>query len=277
MGMLGAVASRVGLAVCVTMGAGACGAGGAGHAQSASSAAVKPGATARAVPTATATRSRRPGRSVRMLSQRELEQVVIGPKDVPGWKTSTVLGRGGDGLRIPVTISDVSKWPRIGRAACEPLYDMTMLASRHQFYAVVRQSVRTGSGEDEKSTEMSLTSLHVADAPKVIEDLETSLRTCSSFKSLEPGESWSDPVPLADPMLGDQAVAYRITDSVPSVNSRGEEDGGPPTKAPFNYVVVRSGATIAAFYSMGYPKDTQPPQVPMNVVMAQVDKLDRVG
>jgi hypothetical protein len=212
-----------------------------------------------------------------MLSQRELEQAIVGPKDIPGWTTETVLGKGGNGVRIPVTIGDVSKWPRIGQAACEPLYDMTMLASRHQFYAVVEQMARTGSGDDEKSTRMSLTSLHVADAPKVIADLETSLRTCSSFTSLEAGEFWSHPEPLADPMLGDQAIAYRITDSVPSVNSLGEDDGGPASKAPFCFVVVRSGATIVAFSSMGYPTQPGPPQVPMNVVKAQVDKLERVG
>ena len=138
-----------------------------------------------------------------MLSQSELEQAVIGAKDVPGWKTGTVVGRGGDGLRIAPTIVDVSKVPRITPAGCEPLYDMTQILSRYQYRAVVEQMVTPASEKDGKSFEMSLMSYSVADAPKAIEDLRTSPRTCSSFDSLDPGTSWVDPEPLIDPQLGD--------------------------------------------------------------------------
>jgi hypothetical protein len=105
------------------------------------------------------------------------------------------------------------------------------------------------------------------------------VQACSSFGSVppsEPGETWAHLVPLIDPKLGDEALAYGITQSVPSVDGNGDDDGGAPVKVPYHFVAVRSGATIVAFDSMNFVSQVQLPQVPMNVVKAQIDKLDRV-
>jgi hypothetical protein len=103
---------------------------------------------------------------VRTLSQGELERAVIGAKDLPGWESGTVVGRGGDGVDIPPTILDVSRLPRITPGACQPLNDMTSLIGRHQYRAIVEQSINAVSAKDEKSAPMALTSYSVADAPR---------------------------------------------------------------------------------------------------------------
>jgi hypothetical protein len=207
-----------------------------------------------------------------MLTQAELESAIVGAADLPGWTTSTVEGRGGDGASLPVTIRDVSKAPRISPAACQPLWSMTGFGSRYQFHGIVEQSVDTVAGGP--ASEMALTSYSAADAPRVMADLRTSLRTCRTFRTTDPGESYGNPVALPGPRVGDEAIAYRLTQTEPSVDANGDDDGGPPSHAWVSYEVVRSGATIAAFSILGTEQPL--PRVPEKVVTAQVDKLARV-
>ncbi|MEW2522631.1 hypothetical protein [Actinacidiphila alni] len=201
---------------------------------------------------------------------------MIGAKDVPGWTTDTVAGRGGDGVEVAPRILDVSKWPRTSPAACQPLDRMTSLSSDYQYFAVVEQKVSPASG-DGPITEMALTSYRPAEAPKVIADLRTSIRTCSDFSQLRGGYEYTHPQVLADPNVGDEAIAYRLTQVVPSVDSNGNPDGGQPVDVPFHFVVVRSGATIASFYTMTGPGGHGTTDVPMDVVKAQIAKLGRLS
>ncbi|WP_103886492.1 hypothetical protein [Actinacidiphila yanglinensis] len=215
-----------------------------------------------------------------MLGQADLERAVVGPKDVPGWDTGTLVGRGGDGLRIGQSIPDVSRFPKPRPAACGPLNSAAGMVGDRQYHALVEQTVSRSSAKDpegEQTVTMSLTAYSAADAPRVMADLRTSLRTCTSFRTpLEPDMGYSDPRPLAEPKLGDDAVSYRITQSNPSVDRSGNDDGGPRVDAHFHYVVVRCGTGIAVFSAMAFPQDTRPPQVPMDLVAAQVDKLRKV-
>lgn len=215
--------------------------------------------------------SARPAAPARTLSQKELEQTVIGAKEIPGWKTGTVAGRGGDGYDIPQPVLDMANLPRIRPAACEPLNRMLSLGSDYQYFALVEQTVNAVSPKGRAGAEMALRSYRVADAPKVIADLRTSLRTCSSFQSLDEGISYTRPQPLADPKLGDEALAYSITQTVAGDDSNSDDSA--PITVPFSFVVVRSGATVAAFYTMGQPGAARPRPVPMDVVTAQIDKL----
>lgn len=217
------------------------------------------------------------------LTQAQLEQAVVGPKDLKGWRTGTVQGRGGDGTEIPPTIPDVAKMPRISPAACEPLYDMTMMLSRQQYHGVVEQQLTPADdGSDDSGSSggagggmMSLKSYTGPDAARLMADLRTSLRTCTSFKSLEEGESWGSPKRLADPKAGDEALSYHLVQTVPSVDKNGDDDGGPAVDALFTFVVVRSGSTVLAAYSVpGAGKDY--PEFPMDVITAQVTKLAAV-
>jgi hypothetical protein len=213
--------------------------------------------------------------SARTLSQGELQRGVIGAKDVPGWTTDTVAGRGGDGVEVAPHILDVSKWPRTSPAACQPLDRMTSLSSDHQYFAVVEQKVSPASG-DGPITEMALTSYRPAEAPKVIADLRTSIRTCSGFSEPLEGFEYTHPQALTDPKVGDEAIAYRLTQVVPSVDSNGDPDGGQPVDVPFHFVVVRSGATIVSFYTMTSPGGHGTTDVPMDVVKSQIAKLGRL-
>lgn len=216
------------------------------------------------------------------LTQAQLEQAVVGPKDLKGWRTGTVQGRGGDGTEIPPKIPDVAKMPRISPAACEPLYDMTMMLSRQQYHGVVEQQLTPaddGSGGSDSSGGaggmMSLKSYTGPDAARLMADLRTSLRTCTSFKSPEEGESWGSPKRLADPKAGDEALSYHLVQTVPSVDENGDDDDGPAADALFTFVVVRSGSTVLAAYSgPGIGKDY--PEVPMDVITAQATKLAAV-
>lgn len=189
-----------------------------------------------------------------------------------------MVGWGGDGVEIAPRIPDVSKWPHTTSAACEPLDRMVGLTSSYQYVAVVEQSVSpvSSAAGDKQTSEMALASYHATDAPKVIADLRSSLRTCSSFSEPRIDTEYTDPEPLADPEVGDEAVAYRINEVNPSVDSNGDEDGGPTVVVPFNFVVVRCGATIAAFYTMSPPGEPRPPHVSTDVVTAQIDKLGRM-
>lgn len=210
--------------------------------------------------------------TTRMLTQAELEQAVVGAADLPGWTTGTTAGKGGDGVTVPVTVPDVSKIPRISPAACQPLWSMTGFGSRYQIHGIVEQGVSTVTRSS--LSEMALTSYSAADAPRVMADLRASLRACRTFRTTDPGESYGNPVVLPGPRVGDEAVAYRLTQTEPSVDANGDDDGGPPSHAWVSYEVVRSGATIAAFYILGFEQPL--PRVPEKVVTAQVDKLVRV-
>lgn len=137
----------------------------------------------------------------------------------------------------------------------------------------MEQYVRTVPGKDPQSAMMGLRSYTVTDAVQLVNNLRTSLRTCTSFSTLDEGESYGDPKQLPDPQVGDDAVSYRLTQTVPSIDEHGDEDGGPPVHGYFHFVVVRSGATIAAYYETGNSQDLHLPEVPMTVVKAQADKL----
>jgi hypothetical protein len=250
-------------------------AGGKRSAAAPASSAVASKATAGTAGSDSTVPGARRGRSVRparMFSQADLEAVTIGPKDLPGWRMGTIQGRGGDGVRVDAPVADVSRFPHIPQRACEPLLYMAQYVSRHQYHASVQQTVATGSGDSETLLTASLKSYAVADAPKVMSDLRSALASCTSFASLEEGERWTEVTALADPGLGDEAVACRMTLITPSVDSEGDEDGGPPAHTRFAFTVVRSGAVIATFetFASPYRPDVQ---VPMKPVTVQISKL----
>jgi hypothetical protein len=222
--------------------------------------------------TAAATRQGRRVLPARMLSQAELEAATIGPKDLPGWRMGTIQGRGGDGLRIDAPIANVSRFPHISQRVCEPLLYATQFVSRRQYRASVEQTIETGSGDGETLVTASLRSYSVTDAAKVMSDLRSALASCRSFPSLEPDEHWTEVSELADPGVGDEAVAFRLTLITPSVDSAGDEDGGPPAHTRFAFVVVRSGAEVATFGTFASPYRANV-QVPMKPVTVQIGRL----
>jgi hypothetical protein len=140
---------------------------------------------------------------------------------------------------------------------------------------MVEQDVTPVSAAGSRAT-MALTSYRPAAAPKVIADLRTSLRTCRAFTQPRDDLDYTRPQALPDPRAGDEAVAYRMTQVVSSVDSNGDPDDGPPVEVPMEFLVVRCGATIVSFYAMDLPGNDGSSDVPMDVVKAQIEKLGRL-
>lgn len=204
-----------------------------------------------------------------MLSQSELERSALAAGDAPGWRVSRTTGDEGDsGTPGGPTYFPVSTRPRVTPSACQPLADMDNTLSAYQHHGVVELLLTPSSGTGLTTVALTLRSYPAADAPKVLADLRTSLRTCSSFATNAPGVTITAPEPQPDPHLGDDALAYRITQNSPGVG------GGPAVEAPLNFVVVRSGATVAVSYTLSLPGLPEQP-VPLDVVTAQTTKLDR--
>lgn len=83
------------------------------------------------------------------------------------------------------------------------------------------------------------------------------------------------PVTRQAPSLGDDAVEFGLTEVVPSVDARGDDDGGAPVKAPLLFLVLRSGATVVVFSAQGSPGEH--PQIPAEAVSTQITKLEQAG
>lgn len=196
--------------------------------------------------------------AARVLSRQQLTQAEVGAADLTGYRVSAV------GIDINVATLD-----RVTPAACRPIADMSSLASEYQPLAAVEQTVLpTTQGGD--IAEMGLMSYKAADAPKVIADLRASVRTCSSFRFvLDDTEGFADPHLLPDPKAGDEAVAYRITNTI--------KDGETDIRQPYAFVVFRAGTTIAAFYTSSAPGHlTEPAPLPTELVTAQAAKLAKL-
>ncbi|WP_405587883.1 hypothetical protein [Streptomyces sp. NBC_01190] len=138
------------------------------------------------------------------------------------------------------------------------------MASNYQQQALMEESIQKVSQEG-GTMSMALVSYSRADASKVLPDLEAGLRACSAYKSAgDPDISFEKPEVLPAPKLGDDAIAYRITQVV-------TDNGTDPVRAPFAYTVVRKGSVISWFQAMAFPG--QEASIPIEVVKAQVSKL----
>jgi hypothetical protein len=245
-----AAATRTAVAVGLVLAMAGCGGG------DKESGADKRGKDVPAAAKATATKP-----SAFLLSRKRLKQAEVGPADIKGYRTA------------PMDIGiDVARLQRISPAACRPIADMNTFASEYQPLAAVEQTAigPTVGKDSTRIAEMALLSYTAADAPKVIADLRTSIRTCSSFHFiLDDSEGFTDPRPLPDPKAGDEAVAYRITKTI------SDEMGG--LRVPFVFVAFRTGTTIAAFYTSAAPGELdKPSRIPTDLVTAQAAKLAKL-
>ncbi|WP_329133214.1 hypothetical protein OG552_15290 [Streptomyces sp. NBC_01476] len=68
------------------------------------------------------------------------------------------------------------------------------------------------------------------------------------------------------PHLGDLAISYVMTQNLPA------DDEGPAAATQFAYTVIRSGTTVATFFSMP-PQAGTPARIPQQVITAQINKL----
>lgn len=198
------------------------------------------------------------GSAAPVLNRQQLLRAQVATADLTGYRTTPV------GITIKVAALQ-----RVTPAACQPIADMTNLASEYQPLAAVEQTV-SPTAADKDYAEMGLLSYTAADAPRVIADLRTSVRTCSSFHwPMDATEGFADPHALPDPKAGDEALAYRLTQTF--------KDDETDLGEPYVFVVLRTGTTIAAFYASSAPgKLLYPAPLPTDLVAAQAAKLAKL-
>lgn len=206
------------------------------------------------------------------LTQAQIEQAALVTKDFDGIRVVGATGTGDETGRLRVV--NVAALDQSNPVACQPLFAMTSFDGRQQYTAGVEKQVRATGAKDIRGILFTLKAYQGQDAAQLMADLRTALRTCGSFTVEDLGK-YSEPTRHADPKLGDEALHYSLTLEVPSIDAHGDEDGGAPARVHSEYLVVRSGSTVAAYFDQGDVKTE--PRIPMEVVTAQTDKLARLA
>ncbi|AZM54961.1 hypothetical protein DMA15_22305 [Streptomyces sp. WAC 01529] len=185
------------------------------------------------------------------LTTAELEKAVLAKGDLKGYKLEKLSAADMPAQTVP---SDPVK--------CQPLADMFMFATDPASKARVG---RTMTGPDEMDATiitLALLAHEKDDAEKVMDGLRTATEKCEAYEHA--GSKYREVAPLSAPKSGDDAVSYKVVGLIEG------------QKTPMSFTVVRSGSTLAAFYSINLlkPKEFG---VPSKIVEAQVDKLAEAG
>jgi len=184
------------------------------------------------------------------LSSADLEKAVLAKGDLKGYEVEKLSAADMPEQTVPADPAD-----------CQPFADMFMFASAPTAAARVG---RTMTGPDElDATVISLALLahEQADAEKIMDGLRTATKKCKAYEHVD--SKYTDVAALTAPKLGDEAVSYKVVGLI--------ED----QKTPMSFTVVRSGSTLAAFYSINLLKPEKF-GVPEKVVEAQVAKLEKL-
>jgi len=184
------------------------------------------------------------------LTAAQLEEAVVATGDVKGYKVEKV-GKND----LPPTES-VPADP----ASCQPLADMFMFSTSPVPKKRVVRTLLATNELDPKVTSLALLAHDGADAAKVMKDLRTASKSCTAYEHTDYKYSGVKERPAPD--AGDEAVSYDV---------KGVIDGD---KIPMTFVVVRSGSTVVAFYTMNV-LDASKTDVPSAIVDAQLAKLEK--
>lgn len=195
----------------------------------------------------------------RTLSKQQLEKAVLVQGDVKGYTIGAMPG-GADAAPGD---------ERADRAACKPL--TSVLSGTPQPAAtdtVYRQILGTHKDKKKPMQQAVLTEYLSAhkpqEAPKVLAELRAAVKNCAGgFTSYgTEGEStYSAVKELPTVQAGDESFAYQVT---------GDLDG---ESVPLVFHVVRSGATVATFYTANLV-DARTPEMPSDVLEKQAAKLE---
>ncbi|MFI1681026.1 hypothetical protein [Streptomyces sp. NPDC020607] len=181
------------------------------------------------------------------LSAADLERAVLAKGDLKGYKVEKMSAADMPSQTVPAD-----------PAACQPFADMFMFATQPTAKARVG---RTMTGPDEMdATVISLALLahEQTDAEKVMDDLRTATKKCTAYEHAD--SKYRDVAALPAPKAGDDAVSYKVVGLIEG------------QKTPMSFTVVRSGSTLAAFYSINLLKPKKF-GVPAEIVEAQVKKV----
>lgn len=199
------------------------------------------------------------------LTQRQLERAEVPAGALPGWLGHPVK-------EPPPAAAKASK------AACQPLY------AQVRGLGAVRQPVRAVAAETfltpddaprPRDVDVVLRAYTGSDARQLMAELRASLKDCrgdftSPLTYPAPGLTYSGVQRLPDPEAGDEAVAYRIVETMPRIPGEDAKDRALDA-THFHVVVVRCGGTVATFTEEA--DSDQQPEVPAALVTAQADRL----
>ncbi|SDK74151.1 hypothetical protein [Streptomyces indicus] len=181
------------------------------------------------------------------LTEAQLKKAILGNDEVKGYKLEDVPD-----AEIP---KESEKVP----GECQVLSDVLTTTTQP---APKARAIKAGmAGQMESMASIALAAHEQADAEKLVADVREAVDACKGFKDSDGAQSTVQGQP--DPKLGDESVAYVL------VSGEGDEQ----SKIAFN--VVRSGSTLATFYSMNISAEGDS-KVPAELVDAQIKKLESV-
>ncbi|MFF1379814.1 hypothetical protein [Streptomyces sp. NPDC058308] len=187
------------------------------------------------------------GRKASALSAADLEKAVLAKGDLKGYTFEKMSAADMPSQTVPAD-----------PAACQPFADMFMFASQPAAKSRVGRTL-TGADElDATVVSLALLAHEQDDAEKIMDGLRTATKKCTAYEHAD--SKYRDVAALPAPKAGDESVAYKVV---------GLLEG---QKTPMSFTVVRSGSTLAAFYSINLLQQKKF-GVPKKIVEAQVDKL----
>ncbi len=181
------------------------------------------------------------------LTAADLEKAVLAKGDLKGHKIEKLSAADMPSQTVPAD-----------PAACQPFADMFMFASQPAAKSRVGRTVTGPDALDATVSSLALLAHEQADAEKVMDDLRTATKKCTAYEHAD--SKYRDVAALTAPKAGDDAVSYKVV---------GVIEG---QRTPMSFTVVRSGSTLAAFYSINLLKPKKF-GVPTEIVEAQVKEL----
>ena len=190
----------------------------------------------------------------RTLTEAELAQVALGADELPGYEVTPMQG------------SDERGTEQSENEACRPLAAIINGSPEPAPAATVFRTVmdkREEGNDDQTVVTEILTSHRKGDAEELLRSVRDAVRACGGgFRTTsDDGPStYTEVKELPAPGAGQESFAYQVTGSVEG------------TPVPLVFHLVRTGATVVTFYAADF-LGTQPPEVPAELVTAQVAKL----
>ncbi|MFD4629932.1 hypothetical protein ACFVYR_34465 [Streptomyces sp. NPDC058284] len=181
------------------------------------------------------------------LSAAALEKAVLSKDDIKGYKFEKISAAEMPSEPVPAD-----------PAACQSLADMFMFATEPAAKSRVGRTLTDADELDAMVVSLALMAHGQDDAEKIMEGLRTATKKCTAYEHAD--SKYRDVAALPTPEAGDESVSYKVVGLIEG------------QKTPMSFTVVRSGSTLAAFYSINL---LQPKKfgVPKKIVEAQVDKL----
>ncbi|WP_338146000.1 hypothetical protein [Streptomyces scabichelini] len=184
------------------------------------------------------------------LTKAQLEKAALATGDVKGFQVAEMPAS-------DIVEDSVPADP----AVCRPIADMFLFTTDPLSEAAVGRTFTPDDELDASATSLALLSYPSDDADQVLSGLRTATKKCTAYRHTD--YRYTGVKALADPDLGDEAVAYRLLASIEGL------------KVPTTFTVVRSGTSVVSFTSMNM-LDGDKVEVPTSIIEAQLEKLEKL-